>query len=55
MAAAAGTAVERGFETRWIGGPFESHGRVVAIDCILSAFRKLTAENAEHPMCRDEL
>jgi hypothetical protein len=32
MAAAAGTAVERGFETKRILGQFECHGRVVDSD-----------------------
>jgi hypothetical protein len=28
MAAAAGTAAAPGLETRWVGRPFECHGRV---------------------------
>jgi hypothetical protein len=53
MAAAAGTVVERGLETKWIAGQFECQGRVVDRECTLSACGTLTDENAKHPFCRD--
>jgi hypothetical protein len=37
MAAAAGTAVERGLETKWVVGQFECERRVVDGDCMLAA------------------
>jgi hypothetical protein len=53
MAAAAGTAAERGLETKRVAGQFECHWRVVDIDCVLAACGTLTDENAEHPICHD--
>jgi hypothetical protein len=51
MAAAAGTAAERGFETKRVVDQFECHGRVVDRDCVLSACGTLTDENFEHSIC----
>jgi hypothetical protein len=51
MAAAAGTAAARGFETKGVAGQFDCHGRVVEIDCILSACGTRVVENPVHPFC----
>jgi hypothetical protein len=44
MAAEAGTAVERGFETKMVAGQFECHGRVVEKGRVLSACGTITDE-----------